>query len=106
MHDLVIAEEIVREARKYGEISSITVEVGDLANILPEQLENTLEKLTGWKIKILKKKARVRCSCSFEGNPKITARSHDVVFFECPKCHKIPNILEGNEIIIKEVNLK
>lgn len=106
MHDIAISEGIIKEAGKHGDVTGITCEVGDLAGVLPDELKNTLAQLTGWDVKVLKKKAKVKCSCGFEGAPQITAREHDVVLYECPKCQDIPDILEGSEVIIKEVTLR
>jgi Zn finger protein HypA/HybF involved in hydrogenase expression len=105
MHETIIASEIIKKAKQQGKVKSIVVEVGELANIPAHHLEEALAKMTGWKIKMLEKKASVKCTCGFKGQPRITEKSHDAVFFECPKCKKIPFVVEGKDIMLKEVEV-
>ena len=30
-------------------------------------------------------------------------KEHDFVFFECPMCNQIPEILKGKEVIVKDI---
>ena len=82
------------------------MEVGELAPITAEELREALAKLVSWKASFTEKPARVKCSCGFQGRPKITAREHDLVLFQCPSCGKVPAVLEGDAILLKSVLLK
>ncbi len=103
MHGYLIAHHIASEAGKYGKIKSLTVEVGDLAELPPKDLKKALEEHLECEIIIKQKKAVIECECGHNGAPKIIGRMHDAVLFECPECGKIPRVLDGAEIILKEV---
>lgn len=40
---------------------------------------------------------KIKCQCGFEGNIEITEHVH---FVRCPKCGKIADVLQGNELEI------
>ncbi len=103
MHEVFIAQRIIEKAKEQGSVKKIIIEVGDLAGLPAEDLEAKLKEMTGWKIETRKMPAAVQCRCGFKGAPKITEKEHDVVLFECPKCQKIPKILSGEDIVLKEV---
>ncbi|MFH0977776.1 MAG: hydrogenase/urease maturation nickel metallochaperone HypA [Candidatus Woesearchaeota archaeon] len=102
MHELAIADEIVREAKKRGAAKSIVVEVGELAKITPGELAETLANLVDWKVEIITKKAIVECKCGYVGRPRIMERVHDIVLFNCPECGGNPKIIEGDQILLKK----
>lgn len=102
MHELTIARKIVDSFGMKAAKEAI-VEVGELAEITAEELERAVKQLTSINIQFKIVEAEVECGCGFKGRPKITAREHDVVMFECPKCTQIPDIISGDEIEIKEV---
>jgi len=105
MHETVIANKIIEDAKKHGEIKSAVIEVGEIAHITAEELRETLSDMISWDITITEKKAKVKCGCGYEGEPKIIERKHDLLYFECPQCGNVPDILEGNQIILKEVEV-
>jgi Zn finger protein HypA/HybF involved in hydrogenase expression len=106
MHEHAIAHEIIHESEKQGDVKSITVEVGALAHLPAKDFEKVLKTMVKWDVNVVEKPAKVRCVCGFIGKPKILEHSHDVSLFECPKCHNIPDVIEGNEIILKKVVVK
>jgi len=108
MHEITIAEKIIKDAKVQGNVKSITVEVGDLGHLPAKEMKEVLEKITNWKIIIQKKSAIILCpSCNFQGEPKIIQHMHDHSIYECPKCHFLmPKILEGHNILLKEVEIK
>jgi len=107
MHETIIAGDIIKKAKEQGKVKSITVEVGDLGHLPAEELEETLKKMVDWKIKIIRKKAKVSCSCGFTGEPKIIDKKHDFTLFKCPKCGNIPEVaLEGKDIVLKDVEVE
>ena len=107
MHEQIIAQRIIDEANSHGNIEKITVEVGDLAHLPADEIKIILEKLTNWKVDVKKKKAIISCVCGFEGEPKILQHLHDNVLYECPKCkNTLPTILDGSDIILKEVEVE
>ncbi len=103
MHEIIIAKQIIDEAKKHGDVKKIIVEVGDLAHLPAEELEPALRNLANWEIRIIKTKATVQCSCGYKGKPKIIEHKHDSVLFECPKCCSLPKVLKGDEIILRKV---
>jgi Zn finger protein HypA/HybF involved in hydrogenase expression len=106
MHEKIFVDQIIKTAKKRGDVRAITVEVGDLAHLPAKDLEEALSQAVDWKIKIKTKKSKVKCGCGFVGEPKILCREHDLTLFCCPKCEKVPKILEGYDIILKEVKIK
>jgi len=108
MHEQGIAQSIINEAKKHGKVKKITVECGDLGHLPANEMKEVLEKMTDWEIEIIKKKAVVKCEkCGYKGEPKILQQLHDQNIFECPKCEMMfPQILEGENIILKSVEIE
>ncbi|MCK4670450.1 MAG: hydrogenase maturation nickel metallochaperone HypA [Nanoarchaeota archaeon] len=106
MHELTFANKIIEDARKQGDVIRIEVEVGDLAHLPASDLKDALCELVDWKIEVVEKKGWVKCPCGFEGEPEILDKKHDYTLFQCPKCGAIPEIIDGEEIILKEVEVK
>lgn len=106
MHETAIANQIIEEAKKKAQgkkIKSITIEVGDLAHLPAKDLKEFMKTMVDFEIVVEPKKALVKCECEFKGEPKILAHEHDLVLFECPKCGKTPEILSGEDIVLKEI---
>ena len=107
MHEQTIAKQIIKDAKQYGKIRSLTIEVGDLAHLPADEMKDVMEKMTDWKIKVIKKPATIVCTCGYSGKPKILQQLHDHNLYECPKCAKaMPVILDGHQIILKEVEVE
>ncbi|RMF06134.1 hypothetical protein D6764_02925 [Candidatus Woesearchaeota archaeon] len=106
MHETAIARGILEEARKHGKLRKIEVEVGELAHIPAKDLEPTLREMAECEVVVRETESRVRCVCGFEGRPKIVEKGHDMTYFECPECGKVPEVLEGNQIVISNVEVE
>ncbi|MAG39090.1 hypothetical protein CMO90_03285 [Candidatus Woesearchaeota archaeon] len=108
MHEQTIAKTIIDEAAKHGKIKCIVVEVGDLGHLPANKMEEVLKTLTDWDIKIVRKKATIKCEeCNFEGAPVIVEKGHDHNVFRCPKCNAMmPKILDGDKIILRNVEVE
>lgn len=108
MHEQTIAKAIIEEATKHGKVESIVVEVGDLGHLPAHEMEEILNSMTDWKVTIQEKKATIECEqCSYKGEPDIVEKGHDSTVFRCPKCKAMmPKILDGDEIILKEVEVE
>ncbi|MFC1742195.1 hydrogenase/urease maturation nickel metallochaperone HypA [Nanoarchaeota archaeon] len=106
MHDTLISKDIIEAAQKQGKVKSITVEVGDLGHLPLEELRETLVKMVPWEVRMVSKKALVRCTCGYEGEPDIKDHSHGHSVFVCPKCGQVPEVLEGKDIVLKEVEVE
>ena len=105
MHETIIASKIIEEAKKHGNVKSITVEVGELGHLPVYELEPTLRTLIDWKINLIEKKSLVKCKCGYKGKPKILQRGHDMCLFVCPKCKNVPKIIEGDQIKLISVEV-
>ncbi len=106
MHETVIAQAIMRDANaeaKGKKIRELFLEVGELAHLTPLEAQKTLETLSGWRVEVKNKKAVVHCACGFKGAPEILGRGHDFSIFECPKCGKVPKVVDGEDIKIVKV---
>ena len=106
MHDLLISRDIIETAKKQGKVKAITVEVGDLGHLPAEELKETLERMIPWKVSIKKKKAKAKCICGYVGEPRIEEHRHGHSVFFCPKCGEVPEITEGQDIILKQVEIE
>jgi Zn finger protein HypA/HybF involved in hydrogenase expression len=106
MHDTLISKDIIETAQRQGKVRSITVEVGDLGHLPLEELREALEsRVPGWNIKLVRRKAAVRCSCGYQGEPKIIEHKHGHALWQCPKCGMVPELIEGKDIVLKEVEV-
>ena len=103
MHETVIADSIIKEAKRHGDVKEIYLEIGALAHIPKDDLLECMKKLVSWNIHATERKAKVRCKCGFTGEPKILDRGHDYFFIKCPKCRKVPEIIDGKDIRILSV---
>jgi Zn finger protein HypA/HybF involved in hydrogenase expression len=106
MHDISTAIKVKEDAEKLAKgrkIKGIALEIGELAPITKEELRHALSEITGWKVAITEKPAKAKCACGYEGKPKIIERLHDIVLYECPKCRKMPALLQGGDITIKDI---
>ena len=107
MHEMAFAQKIIEEARKQGDVVSITVEVGELAHVPADDLRQTLQSMTSWCINISETPSKIKCACGFSGSPNIVERGHDTTIYKCSNCgHLMPEIVEGKDISLKEVTLK
>ena len=107
MHEQAIAKDIIYEASKQGKVTSITVEVGDIAHLPLHELEEVLKTMTTWKVVMKKKRAKVHCTCGFIGEPVIMEKGHDHNIFKCPKCNALmPKVLEGKDIVLVNVEVE
>jgi Zn finger protein HypA/HybF involved in hydrogenase expression len=101
-HIRKIIDEINRKA-KDKKVSSVTIEVGELAPIKASELKELLEEVVKYEVNVKTVKSRVKCECGYEGEPKILLHRHDMTIIECPMCRKAPKILSGTEITVKDV---
>lgn len=106
MHETAIVRNILEQINKKSEgkrVKSITLEVGDLAHLPAQELKGFLINMVNYEVVVNPVKARVKCECGYEGEPRILAHEHDFTLFECPKCSKIPQVLSGEDIVLKEI---
>ncbi len=106
MHEIALAEKIAAEAEKRAKrIKAVVVEVGELAEVTPEEIAAALGVVrSAWKVKAVGKKAVGECgSCGFRGRPEIVERAHDFVVFECPGCGSVPKVVEGANVVLIKI---
>lgn len=108
MHEFGIATDIFtvvdQTAREHNvkKVISVTVEVGQLAMINPEQLKFSFEVITDGgpyanaELKVVTIPAVAKCTCGFEGK----LGDEDYV---CPRCGGIYELLEGRGICVKHI---
>ena len=110
MHDTLISKDIIDAAQKHakqGKVKGITVEVGGLGHLPAEELRETLSRMVpDWELKIVNRKAIVKCTCGYEGEPDIIEHSHGHSVYQCPKCKSVPEVTEGKDIVLKEVEVE
>jgi Zn finger protein HypA/HybF involved in hydrogenase expression len=106
MHEHKIAHEIIEKAKAEGKVTKITVSCGALAHLPAKDLENVLKDHADFEVEVIETPAKVKCECGFVGKPKIEMHSHDINVFFCPKCGNVPKVLEGEDIILKRVEVE
>lgn len=106
MHGIHIAGDLIAAARKQGRVKKAYIELGELANITKKDLSSQMKNLADFNFVITEKPAKVKCACGYEGSPKIIERQHDLVLFSCPICGLAPEVLEGDKIILKSVEVE
>jgi hydrogenase nickel incorporation protein HypA/HybF len=112
MHELSIATDLINTAietakqNKANKVHSITVEIGELAMINPEQLIFMYEVLTeenmlkGSKLEIVKVPAVMECkNCGYKGP------NEDWDTCACPKCGLTMRAIEGRDICLKTMEI-
>lgn len=106
MHETIIANMVLKDLQKHKGIKSAKIEVGELAEVTAHELAEALSAMVKYNVEVSEKKATVRCACGHVGHPEILERQHHFVAFACPKCGEVPEIVDGNEIRIKEVKVR
>lgn len=106
MHEHIFIESIIKQVPDPNNVVSISLELGELVAIEPEHLKEHLSERSDWKIEIIKKPSLVKCPCGYNGPAKIMQRLHDLVIYECPNCHNIPEVIEGKTIKILKITYK
>ncbi len=112
MHELSIATDLINTAMETAKqnnakkVLSITVEVGELAMINPEQLVFMYEVLTeenmlkGSKLNIVHLPALMECqNCGYRGPIE------DKYTCACPKCDMTMRAIEGRDICLKTMEI-
>ena len=106
MHGIHIAGELIVKSREQGKVKKANIELGEIANISKVDLSNQMKNLADFDFEINVKEAKVKCFCGYEGKPDIISRQHDFVVIECPQCKQVPDIVEGDKIILKSVEVE
>lgn len=100
MHEIVIAERIVKEAKKLGNVNEVSIVLGELCNITKEELQGAIQTIVNWKIDIILEESKVESSCGYSGKANIIDRGHGYCIFNCPNCDKKPIVIKGGDIKI------
>ncbi len=106
MHEINIAKQLMEKIIEMAagrSIRSITLEVGELCDFEPEEIKETLEHMSGWKVNTIEREGLIACSCGYKGKPKILEKEHGFVLFVCLKCSKKPRVLKGDGVKILRV---
>lgn len=117
MHELSMAQGIINavletaESNNATEVNEVTIEVGRLAMINPEQLqfilgvliENTI--MEDAEIKFEEIPAEIQCfDCDFRGTAIIDDKDHYAPLVKCPVCDSIKvETLNGKDIVVKNI---
>jgi Zn finger protein HypA/HybF involved in hydrogenase expression len=106
MHEHTFIQSIIAPIKNKEKVEGVEIELGELVGIEPDHLHEHLIEETAWKVKIKEIKSKVKCSCGYAGPAKIRERLHDLVIYNCPKCGKMPEVLEGKDVKIIKVTYK
>lgn len=105
MHETVIARNIIETAMQQGDVSAVTLEIGELAHVPAEELIACIKAQVSWNIMYTIKPARVRCSCGFSGHPTVLEHGHDFFLIECPRCKNVPDVIDGTNVKLINVEV-
>jgi len=117
MHELSMADGILKavlenaENNEANEVIEVTIEIGKMALINPEQIkflldvlrEDTIAKDAEFIIEEIP--IEIQCSkCGFEGMAVIDDSDHFSPIVECPKCKNMPvAITNGKDCTVKNI---
>ena len=117
MHELSMAQGIINailetaESNNATEVTEVTIEIGRLAMINPEQLmfilgvlvENTI--VEDAEIKVEEIPVEIDCEdCDFHGNAILDDKDHYAPLVKCPECDSLKvEILNGRDIVVKNI---
>ena len=75
MHDSVIAQSILKDLKKHGNVKKVYLEVGELYGIESDHLLEHLKEVSDIEFDIKQTESKVKCKkCSYEGREKIIER--------------------------------
>ncbi|WP_305513904.1 hydrogenase maturation nickel metallochaperone HypA [Methanobrevibacter sp. V14] len=117
MHELSMAQGIINavldtaQVNNATEVTKVTIEVGRLAMINPEQLEFILGVLidntimADAEIDFIEIPAAVTCyDCGFNGEAVLDDSDHYAPIVKCPECDSLSvDVLNGKDIIVKNI---
>ena len=103
MHETKIAASIIAEAKKQGTVKKAIIYCGALAHLPAHELQKVMEVMAPFTVEVKETAAKVSCNCGYVGEPKIEMHSHDLAIYFCPRCMRVPKVLEGKDIILKKV---
>lgn len=117
MHELSMADGILKavlenaQKNEATEVLEVTIEIGKMALINPEQVKFMLDVLTEDTIAnkanfiIEEVPIEIQCSkCGFEGEANSDDLDHYTPMVECPKCeNKRLSIVNGKDCIVKNI---
>jgi hydrogenase nickel incorporation protein HypA/HybF len=117
MHELSMAQGIINaileiaESNNATEVNEVTIEIGRLAMINPEQLkfilgvlvENTLVEDAKFNFEEIP--VELDCQdCKFHGDAEIDDKDHYAPMVKCPECGSLKvDILNGRDIVVKNM---
>jgi hydrogenase nickel incorporation protein HypA/HybF len=120
MHELSMADAIVKTAVDVAEkndaqkITEVTIEIGGLALLNPEQLKFMIEVLSedtlleGADIIIEEISIEIECkSCNYEGPVGSEELDHYMPIVKCPECQDVSiSITKGRECNVKNIKIE
>ncbi|MEL7671529.1 hydrogenase maturation nickel metallochaperone HypA [Methanobacterium sp.] len=120
MHELSMADAIVKtaidvaEKNDAQEITEVTIEVGKLAMLNPEQLKFMIEVLSedtlleNAEVIVNEIPIEIKCrSCDFEGLAVSDDSDHYVPIVTCPECEeRNVEIIKGRECNVKTIKIE
>ena len=117
MHELSMAQGILNavietaESNNATEVNEVTIELGRLAMVNPEQLkfilgvliENTI--VEDAEIKFEEIPVEIDCrECEFHGSAILDDKDHYAPMVRCPECDSLAvEILNGRDIVVKNI---
>jgi hydrogenase nickel incorporation protein HypA/HybF len=120
MHELSMADAMVKtvldvaEKNDATEVLEVTIEIGKLTMLNPEQLkflldvlvENTL--LEGAEINIVEVPVEIKCNeCEYAGPPNMEGSDHYLAIVKCPECgERNIEVTAGRECNVKNIKIE
>lgn len=120
MHELSMADAIVKtvldvaEKNQAKEILEVTIEVGKLTMLNPEQLKFLLDVLSedtlleGSEIVIEEIPVKIKChSCNYSGSTDLDDTDHYLMIIKCPECdERNIEVITGRECNVKNISIE
>lgn len=120
MHELSMADAIIKtvldvaEKNEAEEIIEVTIEIGKLTMINPEQLKFLLDVLSedtllqGSEINIEEVNVEIECnSCDYKGSTDLDDSDHYLAIVICPQCgERDLSVTAGRECNVKAIKIE
>ncbi len=103
MKETQFAQKLHEAIKNKGKVTQVSLEIGELAPISEDLLKYEIKRLIDCDVEVKNGFSKVICRCGYRGSPRIVHKRFNDVLFTCPKCHGLPTVLEGDNVILLDV---
>lgn len=98
-----LIDSLIKRAKENGPIKAITLDIGALCNLNPDEVRDYILLKTNSLVTISITPTRIKCKCGYEGQPIIPEQRQGQHLVICPECSALPKIVCGKDIRIHHI---